>query len=267
MTPPLNPGPRSYGAVNWTGLVTLVRRGIVRFLRMIWGSLGGPAVSSLLFLAVFVLAAGIESEIVAGVPVVRFVAPGIVMFALGQAAFENAAFPVLDDKLEGMIADLLAAPITPLELLAGYVVPATCNALATGGLILVIAHVLIGFEFHSLALAVCFAVGSALLFALFGTLAGLWAERWEHYSVAETFIVLPLGFLSGTFFTMASLPAAGQALIAANPVFYAIDGFRFALIGFGETSPLSGLAALGLPILAFGLLAWRLFAVGYKLKP
>lgn len=263
----MTPQPRSFGAVNWAGLFTLVRRGIHRFLRMIWGSLGGPAVSSLLFLAVFVLAAGAESEIVAGVPVVHFVAPGIVMLAVGQAAFENAAFPVLDDKLEGMIADLLAAPIAPLELLAGYVIPAALNALLTGGLILLIAHLLIGFEFPSLFWAFVFATGSALLFALIGTLAGLWADRWEHYSIAETFVVLPLGFLSGTFFTLASLPDFAQSLIAANPVYYAIDGFRFALIGFGETSPMWGLAALALPILGFGLLAWRLFARGYKLKP
>ena len=263
----MTPRPRPFGAVNWAGFLTLVRRGIHRFLRMIWGSLGGPAVSSLLFLAVFVLAAGADSEIVAGVPVIHFVAPGIVMLALGQAAFENAAFPVLDDKLEGMIGDLLAAPISPLELLAGYVVPAAFNALLTGGLILLIAHLLIGFAFPSLVWALVFAAGSALLFALFGTLAGLWADRWEHYSIAETFVVLPLGFLSGTFFTMASLPEVAQRLIAANPVYYAIDGFRFALIGFGETSPFFGLVALALPILGFGLLAWRLFAMGYKLKP
>lgn len=264
MTPPR---PRGFGAVNWAGLATLVRRGLVRFLRMIWGSLGGPAVSSLLFLAVFVLAAGRDGEIAPGLPVVQFVAPGIVMFALGQAAFENAAFPVLDDKLEGMIGDLLAAPLAPWELLAGYVLPAACNALAVGGVILLAAHLLVGFEVHSPALALMFAAASALLFALIGTLAGLWADRWEHYSVAETFIVLPLGFLSGTFFTLASLPGAAQQLIALNPVFYAIDGFRFALTGFGETSTAQGIAALGLPLLGLALLAWRLFATGYKLKP
>ena len=154
-----------------------------------------------------------------------------------------------------------------MELLAGYVLPAVLNAMMTGGLILLIAHLLIGFAFPNLLLALVFALSSALLFALIGTLAGLWADRWEHYSLAETFVVLPLGFLSGTFFTLASLPTTAQGLIAVNPVYYAIDGFRFAVVGFGETSPLLGLAVLAMPILGFGLLAWRLFARGYKLKP
>ena len=111
-----------------------------------------------------------------------------------------------------------------------------------------------------------FAAASALLFALLGTLAGLWADRWEHYAMVESFLILPLGFLSGTFFTLAALPEPARLLIAFNPVFYAVDGFRYGLTGHGESSLALGMGLLLTLDLALGLVAWRLFAVGYKIK-
>ncbi len=261
------PAPRRFGAVNWMGLRTLFRRGLLRYLRYAWEFLGGPCVSSLLFLAVFVLAAGGAPELAPGVPLGQFLVPGIVMFSLAHNAFENAAFPVLDDKLEGMIGDILAAPLSPSEVLAGYVLPAAVNALITGAVILGLGWLFVDLRLHDPLASIGFAVLAALLFALIGTLAGLWAERWENYSTAETFLILPLGFLSGTFFSLASLPEPAQRLIAFNPVIYAVDGFRYGLTGHAETSGLLGAAILAALILGLWLLAWRLFAVGYKLKP
>ncbi len=261
------PQPRRFGAVNWLGLGTLVRRGLLRFLRMVWGSLGGPCISSLLFLAVFVVAASDMGELAPGIGVMQFIAPGIVMFGLGHAAFENAAFPVLDGKLEGTIGDILAAPLTPLEILAGYVLPAVLNALIIGAVILLLASLFVGWQLHAAAAALGFAAGAALLFALLGTLTGIWADKWEHYSMAENFLVLPLGFLSGSFFSLASLPEAGRLVIALNPVFYAVDGFRYGLTGHAESSLLLGAGLLAALDLALWVLAWRLFASGYKIKP
>ena len=111
-----------------------------------------------------------------------------------------------------------------------------------------------------------FALLGSLLFALLGALVGLWADKWEHYSFADSFLVLPLGLLSGTFFPIASLPALGQTLIAFNPVFYVIDGFRGAFIGYAETTAWQGLLLVGLLNLLLAALVWRLFARGYKIK-
>jgi len=263
MPPPL---PRSFGAVNWLGFRALFRRGALRYVKLAWESLGGPCVSSLLFLAVFALAAGGRGEIAPGLSVVQFIAPGIIMFSLAHAGFEYAAFPLLDDKLEGMIGDILAAPLTPLEIVAGYVLPAAWGALVTGTAILLLALLFVDFAFHSILVLVGFAAASALLFALLGTLAGLWADRWEHYAMVESFLILPLGFLSGTFFTLAALPETARLLIAFNPVFYAVDGFRYGLTGHGESSLALGMGLLLALDLALGLVAWRLFAVGYKIK-
>lgn len=267
MVPATAPRPRAFGRVNWLGFWTLYCRGLMRFIKYAWEFLGAPAVSSLLFLAVFALAAGGRGEPAPGLSVVQFIAPGIIMFSMAHAAFEHAGFAILDDKLEGMIGDMLAAPLSPLELMAGYVLAALTSALAVGALVLAIMLLFVDLRLHDLAAIGGFALALAALFALIGALSGLWAERWEHYSMAETFLILPLGFLSGTFFTLGSLPDIAQPLIKANPVYYIVDGFRYGLTGFGETSRALGAAILVGLVLALFLLAWRLFAIGYKLKP
>lgn len=266
------PLPRRFGAVNWRGLHTLYWRGMLRFFKYAWEFVGGPCVSSLLFLAVFVLAAdggggAGRSEMAPGISLIQFIAPGIVMFSLAHAAFENAAFALLDDKLEGMIGDLLAAPVSPIEILGGYVLSAFSSAMVVGAVVLGLMMAFVELPLHNVAIAAGFAAAAALLFALIGTLGALWAERWEHYAMAETFVILPLGFLSGTFFTLGAMPEPVQPLIALNPVLYAIDGFRYGLTGFSETSLALGAAVLAALNLALGLLAWRLFASGWKVKP
>ncbi len=262
-----SPRPRRYGAVNWRGLGALAGRGIRRFFKEAVETLGGPAVSGLLLLAVFSLAAGGRQEMVPGLALTPFIAPGIVVFVFGHAAFEHAAVPLLYDKLEGMIGDLLAAPLSPLELLSGYVLSALCSALLVGAMMLALALAFVDLGVHDLWSLLGFALAGALLFSLLGVLVGLWADRWEHYAMAESFLILPLGFLSGTFFALASLPDAARALIALNPVVYAVDGFRYGLTGHAEAALLPGAVFLAVLDIGLWLLLWRLFSLGYKLKP
>ena len=259
--------PRRYGFVNARGCWTLFHRGMLRFFRFSWHSLGGPCVSSLLFLAVFALAGARNGMVAPDLPVIAFLAPGIVVFSLCITAFEGAAMPVLDDKLQGTIADLLAAPLSPLEMLAGYVVPACCQALISGALVLALTLAFVDYHPVSVALAVVMAICVALMFALIGVLAGLWADKWEHYGAAETFILLPLGFLSGSFFSTASLPESWRELMALNPVFLAVNAFRYGLTGNSEATVLLAPLVLLALNLALAGLAWRLFARGYKIRP
>ena len=261
------PRPRSFAGGNWRGLWTLFWRGALRFLKLSWETIGGPCVSSLLFLAVFVLAAGEGREIAPGLSLPQFIIPGIIILALSQSAFQMAAFPLLYDKMEGMIGDILSAPLSPGEILAGYVAAATASALVIGVAVFLLSLLFVDLPLTSPLLALLFAVATAVLFALAGTLTGIWADKWEHYSVAENFLILPLGFLSGTFFTLAALPPAAQTVVALNPVFYAINGFRAGLAGFSESSLLLGIFVLILLDLCLASLAWRLFAKGYKIKP
>jgi len=269
MPPPVSRpfGPRNFGAVNWRGFHALYWRGMLRTFKYAWEFLGGPLVFSLMFLAVFVLAAGGQGEMAPGVSLMQFIAPGIVIFSLSHAAFENAGFALLDDKLEGMIGDLLAAPLSPGEILGGYVLSALCSALLVGALNLGVMALFVDLRLHDLPAIAGFAVAAALLFALIGVLVGLWAERWENYAMAETFLIMPLGFLSGTFFARGAMPESFQAVVTFNPVFHAVDGFRYGLTGFSEGNLAPAAALLAGLNLGLWLLAWRLFAIGWKVKP
>jgi len=252
--------------VNWRGVYTLYRRETVRFFRYAWETLAGPATSALLFLAIFHLALGGE-EARPGIGLSAYIGPGIVMFMTAHAAFEGGAIPILFHKMERMISDVIGAPLTPLEILAGYALPAAGNALITGAAVLALVAVFVDLPVHSPAAIAGFAVAGAVPLALLGVVIGIWVERWDGYSAAETFLVAPLGFLSGAFFPIDNLPAAVRWIFHFNPIFQAVEGFRYGFIGQAQTSLLTAALVLTGLSLALGLVAWRMLAVGYRIKP
>ena len=260
--------PSAFGAVNWRGLWALYYGyGVSRFLRFGLETLAGPLVSSLLFLLVFVIGQGDLGEMLPGVGLKEFVAPGIVLYTIAYTAFQSSAAMIVMDKMEGTIADVQMAPLTPLEMTAGFALSAATCGLAAGLLVGAATALLVDYSFFDATVVGGFAVATALLFGLLGCLAGLWAERWDHYGAVEGFVVVPLGLLSGTFFSVQRLPEAVRDWIYFNPVFYAVDGFRAGFVGQAETSLVLGAGLLAALNLGLALLAWRLFAVGYKIKP
>ena len=158
--------PRHFGAVNWLGLWSHYRRGIYRFFDFVWESVGGPCVFTLMFLVVFVVAFGSENQIAPGLTYATFIAPGLIMFSICYTAFEMAAFSVLDDKQNRTIEDLLAAPLTPLEVMAGYVLSAASSALLTGTVVGVLVAVFVELPIPGLLPLVGFALLGCLLFVL-----------------------------------------------------------------------------------------------------
>lgn len=261
------PAPRSFGRVNWRGLGSLYRREVTRFLRYAWESIGGPVVSSLMFLAVFELALGPAAAVPAGVSLGAFLVPGIVIFSLTHNAFEGGSIPLFHDKIEGIITDVIGAPLTPGEIVAGYAGAAAGNACITGSVVLGLMALFVDLPVASPFLILGFAVAAAVLFALIGVIVGIWSERWDHYSAAETFLILPLGLLSGAFFSIDRIPEEAHWLFYVNPVFHAVEGFRYGFIGASSESPAVAAAVLLGLIVALGGLAWRMVTVGYKLKP
>lgn len=258
----------SYGAVNLRGLWTLFRRGLGRHLAWWTESLVGPCVSSLIFLTVFVLArGGLAGPVWPDLDLASFVAPGLVAFAFCHVAFSATGVNLLFDKMEGMVQDLLSAPLTSLELTLGWVFSAACSGLVTGAVVLLAFLPFVDWPAFDLLCLLGFALLGALLFAVLGLLIGLWARKWDHYSAADSFLMLPLGLLSGTFFVRADLPPLGGEILMANPVFHVVDGFRAALVGRADGDLALGAAYLSLLILALGLLAWRLVHHGWHLKP
>jgi ABC-2 type transport system permease protein len=267
MAEPSFSAPARMARGNPRGVWTLFRRGLMRYLRFATEGMGGALISALLFLAVFSFAWGGGGGPLPGTPLPVFVAPGIAAFAMALNAYENAAFPVVYDKLEGIIGDVLMAPLTPAELLLGYVGGAAIGGFITGSVVLLLLCFFVDLPMTAPLLTAAFGLLGALVFSLAGFITGLWAEKWDRYSAVETFLILPLGLLSGTFFAVDALPELGQEIIRANPVFYLIDGIRTGVIGQGFAEPLFGLAVLaGLAALLW-LVAWRLVVRGYKIKP
>ena len=259
-------GPRRFGRVNWLGMATLYRRELKRFLAEWPETLGGVAVSALLFLAVFHLALEAAPPPLPGVSLVAFLAPGLIMVAIAQKSFEASAFWILFDKLEGTIADVLTPPLTAGERALAYAFAAATSGIVAGAAVTL---ALLPFapwpQFHPIPL-MFFLIAGALFHALFGIVAGLKADRYDNLAAIQTFGLVPLVYLSGAFFPTAELPEAGRVAVLLNPAHYAVDGLRHAWLGRSELPPLPGAALLlGLDLALFAAV-WRLFAMGYKLR-
>jgi len=259
--------PRHFGAVNWRGLWTLVLKDLHRARKEYRYSILGPVVSNLLFFAVFALALGRDGPYAGELTYLQFLVPGLIIFAVCERAYGSASESILFDKMEGMIADTLMAPLTPLELTIGYACSSAATGLVTGAAVALPLLALVELPAAAVPLALLFAAGGALMHGLLGVIVGLWAERWDHYAAALTFLVIPFGFLSGTFYSIATLPAVVQDLVQFNPVFHVIDGFRAGSTGQSSDATGVGPLIVVLVILLLGALAHRLFRIGYKIKP
>jgi ABC-2 type transport system permease protein len=258
--------PRRFGRVNWLGMATLYRREVKRYLAEWPETLGGVAVSALLFLAVFHLALEAAPQPLPGVSLVAFLIPGLVMVSIAQKSFEAAAFSILFDKLEGIIVDVLTPPLSAGERALAYAFAGATSGLISGATVAVVLLPFGGWPHIQVLPLVWFAAAGALFHSLFGILAGLRADRWDNLAAIQTFGLVPLVYLSGAFFPTADLPEAGRIAVLLNPAYYAVDGLRFAWLGQSELPLLPGAALLLLFDLALFAAAWRLFAAGYKLR-
>lgn len=233
-----------------------------------WGveALAGPAVGSLLFLAVFSLVLGGAGEWRPGITLIQFITAGIAMYNFARSAFETTAGTLIEDKLERMIVNPLLAPLTPLEMVAALTLAGATSGMMSGAVTLAIMAMIVDLPFTHWPIAFGFAVAGSVLFALVGLLVGLWADKWEHFSAVDTLVILPLGMLSGAFFSLERVPESVQTVLQWNPLFHAVNGFRLGVIGAADSSAWVAAGVLLGLIAVTGAAAWRLFAVGYKIK-
>ena len=259
------PRPRRFGRVNWIGLWTLYRRDAWRVVKDYRDSVLGAAVTALLYLVAFRLAGGAVA-VPGGVSFAQFLLPGLAMTGICQQAFSTGAVSLIYDKMEGMIADPLMAPLTAGERTVAYAAAATCGGLISGAAILAALTLLVPLPLASPVAVLFFAVAGGLLHALLGLLAGVVSVKWDHFAAWLGFVVIPISFLSGAFYPIANLPAIGRAIVAWNPVFYAIDGFRYGFTGASEGAPLAGAGILLAIDAALFVALYRLFRSGWKLK-
>jgi ABC-2 type transport system permease protein len=259
-------GPRRYATINWVGLWTLYAKEVRRFIAVGTQTILAPMVTTLLFLAIFVLALGHRVDQIGGQSYTLFLVPGLIMMAMTQNAFANTSSSLLIAKVQGNIVDLLMPPLSPLEQTIGV-----AGGGLTRGLIVGLATGVAMWLFTPLQvvhplLAVYFAVMASLLLSLIGMLAGIWAVKFDHMAAVTNFIITPLSFLSGTFYSTERLSPVFKAVAHLNPFFYMIDGFRYAFIDHADGSIPTGMALLAVSNLCLLFLGHRCFARGYKLK-
>lgn len=268
--------PVIYG-INRIGLWSLYIKEVRRFLKVQTQTIWAPAVTTLLFLAIFTVALGGAGDRagreVLGVPFASFIAPGLIVMSMMQNAFANSSFSLLAGKLQGTIIDLLMPPLSEGELMAGIVMAAVTRSILVG---FAVALAMAMWPGVSLAAAhpwaiVWFGLMGAILLALLGLLASIWAEKFDHNAAVTNFVIAPLSLLSGTFYVIDNLAPLFQAISRLNPFFYVISGFRFGFLGqsdIGSTNMALLNAAGGLLVLnlVVGLVAYRVLKSGWKLK-
>ena len=260
-------GERRFGRVNWIGLQTLALRETRRFLAVWTQTLAAPLVTAGLFLVIFTLAIGPSRGEVMGVAFTLFLAPGILMMTVIQNAFANTSSSIVISKVQGNIVDTLMPPLSAGELVAGFLAGAAARGLVVAALIALALWPTLGLvPAHPLWLLLISFVGACMLGAL-GIVAGILSNKFDQIAAITNFIVTPLAFLSGTFYTLDALPGWMRTLSHANPVFYLIDGARYGYLGTSDSNPVAGLVIVVLTTVALSALAWRWFRIGYQLKP
>jgi ABC-2 type transport system permease protein len=225
---------RELGAVNWLGLWTLYLKEVRRFLKVHVQTVFAPAVQTLLFMAVLALAWGGVRGNVLGVPYTSFLAPGLVMMAVLGNAFQNSSSSLIGAKVQGIAIDFLMPPLSPAELTAAFIGGSVTRGLLVGlvSVVAVIPFAKVGV--HDPLAILYFAIAGSVMMGAAGTLAGVWAEKFDHLAAIGNFVIAPLTFLSGTFYSISVLPPAVSALTRWNPFFHVIDGFRYGFIGAAD---------------------------------
>lgn len=267
--PPLpEPGVPTILGVNWLGIRTLYVKEVRRFFKVQMQTIWAPAITTLMFLAIFSLALGRTKGEVLGLPYATFLAPGLIIMGMVQNSFQNSLSSIIIAKVQGTIVDVLMPPLSHGELLFSYVAGAVTRAWAVGIAIWLAMLLWPGLDVSIANPAQVFLFGTlgALLLALIGVLTGIWADKFDHGAAVTNFLVQPLTLLSGTFYAIEALPPAVQAVSRANPFFYMIDGFRAGFIGVAEAPVWLGAVIVGGLSLLLWWAAYALLKSGWKLR-
>ncbi len=258
--------PRSYGFINGVGFLSLCRKEIMRFLNVYTQTLIAPIMTTLLFLAVFSLALGGAVREVNGVNFILFIAPGLIIMTMAQNAFANTSSSLVISKVQGNVVDILMPPISALEFVAAFIVGGTARGIMVGTCTAIVMSFFVPLLPHNIFVVIAFGILGSAMLALLGILGGIWSEKFDHIAAVTNFIVVPFTFLSGTFYSVKSLPELFYTLSQYNPFFYMIDGFRYGFIGQSDASVWLGLIVLFATDTVLFLIAYGLVAKGFRLK-
>ena len=249
-----------------SGFSTLLYKELLRFWKVAFQTIGAPVLTTLLYLLIFSHVMQGQTPVYGAVPYSAFLVPGLVMMAVLQNAFANSSSSVIQSKITGNIIFVLLPPLSYWDFFAAYVLASVVRGMVVGAGVLLVSLGFVGLAFEHPLWIIAFAVcGSAILGTL-GLIAGIWADKFDQVAAFQSFVIMPLTFLSGVFYSIHSLPAFWQGLSRFNPFFYMIDGFRYGFFGVSDVSPWLSLSIVGICFALLSALTLGMLKRGYKLR-
>ena len=259
-------GVRRFGLVNWIGLYSLYVKEVSRFL-IVWAqTLLSPLVSSLLFLSVLTLALGNDRGDVLGYSFISFLAPGLIVMSIVQQSFSHSVSSLMIGKIQGNIIDTLLAPLSAIEVTLAIIFAAVTRGLVILIISIVVFSLIVEMHIYSIFYIFIGAFLGTFILGALGFITGLWAEKFDHTATITNFIITPLSFLSGVFYSIERLPDFFQSISKINPFFYIIDICRFGFLGVSDGSIGIGLVYLTILSIIVWLISYYLYKIGYKIK-
>ena len=257
---------KKFGYINWIGFWTLYKKEVLRFLIVAIQTIISPLITSLLFLMVISLAIGSDRGEVLGYPFINFLAPGLIAMQVIQQSFSHSSSSIMIGKIQGNIVDILYAPLTAMEITLATNLAACTRSIIIAITSIIVFNFIMDLNFHNFFYIFIFTFLGSFILSSVGIIIGLWAEKFDHMASATNFIIVPLSFLSGTFYSIEKLPDILHTISKINPFFYIIDGFRYGFLGVSDGSIKFGFFYLTTLSLIIWFFAYFLFKKGYKIK-
>ncbi len=252
--------------MRYAGFRTLLYKELLRFWKVAFQTVAAPVVTAFLYLLIFSHVLEGRVQVYDGVSYTAFLVPGLVMMSVLQNAFANSSSSLIQSKVTGNIVFVLLPPISYLEFYAAYMLASLIRGLVVGGGLLLAAMCFVSLTWAAPLWILAFAAMGGALLGTLGIIAGIWAEKFDQLAAFQNFIIMPLTFLSGVFYSIHSLPEFWRGLSHFNPVFYMIDGFRYGFFGASDVSPLASFGVTGACLMLLAAATLRMLKTGYKLR-
>jgi ABC-2 type transport system permease protein len=251
---------------RFRGPWTLFKKEILRFWRVSFQTVAAPVMTALLYLLIFSHVLGGRVEVYPDVPYAIFLIPGLIMMSILQNAFANSSSSLIQSKVMGSIIFVLLTPLSYLEFFLAFLSASIVRGLVVGFSIYFVAICFIDLPLIHPLFILAFAIAGSGMLGAFGIIAGLWAEKFDQMAAFQNFVIMPLSFLSGVFYSIHSLPPVWQTVSHFNPFFYMIDGFRYGFFGMSDISPWFSLSVVIASFIALSLVTIGMLRAGYKLR-
>lgn len=249
----------------WTGFLTLIEREFYRFGRLAGQTIGAPVVMTVLFVLIFGYSLGQQIENISGFSYITYILPGLAGMGVITNSYSNSSTSLFMARMDRSIENILVAPLSNVKIVFAFVVGGLLRGVLVGGITLLVAVALTGLKIQHPMVAAFYLVCLSVIFSALGIISALWAEDWDHLATFSNFVITPLTYLGGVFYSIKMLPPVWRKISILNPILYFIDGFRWTILGHADVPfAVAGGVTLGFAVLSVSAAVY-LFRIGYKL--